>query len=100
MPGIASPFAASWGQANYGATFSAANTTRYDNSIQYKTPSFAGFQFGLGYSFNIDGAQRGTTKINGEKTKTIQRLGLLLFATRMAPSPLVPAMTSTQTALV
>ncbi|HLS16211.1 MAG TPA: porin [Paenalcaligenes sp.] len=69
MPGIASPFAASWGQANYGATFSAANTTRYDNSIQYQTPSFAGFQFGLGYSFNIDGAQRGTTKINGEKTK-------------------------------
>src|SRR5699024_4330472 len=51
MPGVASPFGASFMQANYGATFSAANTTRYDNMIQYQTPSFAGFQAGLSYSF-------------------------------------------------
>src|SRR5690625_416983 len=69
MPGVASPFGASFMQANYGATFSAANTVRYDNMIQYQTPSFAGFQAGLGYSFNIDGKQEGTTKLNGVKTK-------------------------------
>src|SRR5690625_3938905 len=69
MPGVASPFGASFMQANYGATFSAANTTRYDNMIQYQTPSFAGFQAGLGYSFNVDGSQLGTTKENGVKTK-------------------------------
>src|SRR5690625_2520433 len=69
MPGVASPFGSSFMQANYGATFSAANTTRYDNMIQYQTPSFAGFQAGLGYSFNIDGKQEGTSKLNGVKTK-------------------------------
>src|SRR5690625_2654772 len=69
MPGVASPFGASFMQANYGATFSAANTVRYDNMIQYQTPSFAGFQAGLGYSFNIEGKQEGTTKLNGVKTK-------------------------------
>ena len=32
--------------------FSAANTVRYDNMVQYSTPSFSGVQFGIGYSFN------------------------------------------------
>src|SRR5690625_2672415 len=70
MPGIASPFGASFMQANYGATFSAANTTRYDNMIQYQTPSFAGFQAGLGYSFNTDGPQNPTLKVGGTESKT------------------------------
>ncbi|MGB3818364.1 porin [Achromobacter pulmonis] len=47
------PFSASYGQANVGAAFSAANTVRYDNMVMYQTPSFSGFQFGLGYSFNV-----------------------------------------------
>src|SRR5690625_4744203 len=63
MPGIASPFGASFMQANYGATFSAANTTRYDNMIQYQTPSFAGFQAGLGYSFNTDRSEEHTSEL-------------------------------------
>jgi len=46
------PFAGSYGQANVGVAFSAANTVRYDNMVQYSTPSFSGFQFGVGYSFN------------------------------------------------
>jgi len=74
VPGIGSPFGASFGQANFGATFSAANTVRYDNMIQYQTPSFAGFQAGLGYSFNTNGKQLGTIKVSGpgisEKIKT------------------------------
>ena len=54
---IASPFGASFGQANVGATFGSANTTRWDNMVMYQTPNFSGFQFGVGYSFNVDGAQ-------------------------------------------
>ncbi len=50
--GAIDPFGASYGQANVGVAFSAANTVRYDNMVQYSTPSFSGLQFGVGYSFN------------------------------------------------
>lgn len=74
MPGIASPFGGSFKQANAGATFSAINTTRYDNMIQYQTPSYAGFQLGVGYSFNTNGAQYGTLKrADGSKIKPDQQ---------------------------
>ena len=52
--GSIDPFGAGFGQANIGTAFSAANTQRYDNMVMYQTPSFSGFQFGLGYSFNAD----------------------------------------------
>ncbi|OZI46724.1 porin [Bordetella genomosp. 5] len=48
------PFGAGYGQANYGQVFSSANTVRYDNMVMYQTPSFSGFQAGIGYSFSID----------------------------------------------
>ncbi|WP_107316246.1 porin [Achromobacter xylosoxidans] len=51
--GAIDPFGASYGQANVGAAFGAANTVRHDNMVMYQTPSFSGFQFGLGYSFNV-----------------------------------------------
>ena len=70
MPGIASPFGSSFNQANAGATFSAINTTRYDNMIQYQTPSYAGFQLGVGYSFNTDGKQKVTYKEGGVTEKS------------------------------
>src|SRR5690554_6332762 len=54
---VASPFGASFGQANAGATFGSANTVRWDNMVMYQTPNFSGFQFGVGYSFNTDGSQ-------------------------------------------
>lgn len=57
LPGVADPFKAGFDQANIGGAFSAANTVRYDNLITYQTPNFAGFQFGVGYSFNTDGPQ-------------------------------------------
>lgn len=59
------PFAGSYGQANVGVAFSAANTVRHDNMVQYSTPSFSGFQFGVGYSFN---ASDTTTAQTGFKT--------------------------------
>lgn len=51
--GSIDPFGGSYGQANIGVAFSAANTVRYDNMVQYSTPSFGGFQAGIGYSFNV-----------------------------------------------
>ncbi len=57
LPGVADPFGGGFGQANIGASFSSANTVRYDNMVMYQTPNFSGFQFGVGYSFNGDRAQ-------------------------------------------
>ncbi|MFY1902682.1 porin [Achromobacter xylosoxidans] len=48
------PFAASFTQANIGTGLSAANTMRWDNMIMYRSPWTDGFQFALGYSFNVD----------------------------------------------
>lgn len=48
------PFYTSYTQANIGTGFSAANTMRWDNMVMYKTPSFNGFELGVGYSFNVD----------------------------------------------
>jgi len=45
------PFAEGFGQANIGASFGSANTTRYSNMLLYQTPSMQGFKFGAGYSF-------------------------------------------------
>ena len=51
--GAIDPFAMSFGQANMGAGFSSVNTMRWDNQLQYQTPSIGGFQLGVGYSFDI-----------------------------------------------
>ncbi len=51
------PFAAGFDQSNIGVAFTSANTMRWDNMIMYQTPNFSGFQFGVGYSFDVDGSQ-------------------------------------------
>ena len=45
------PFAEGFGQANIGASFGSANTTRYSNMVLYQTPSINGIKLGAGYSF-------------------------------------------------
>lgn len=45
------PFAEGFGQANIGASFGSANTTRYSNMVLYQTPSINGLKLGAGYSF-------------------------------------------------
>src|SRR5699024_10180755 len=57
LPRIIDPFGGGFGQANAGTSFAAIDTVRYDNMIMYQTPNFSGFQFGIGYSFNTNGAQ-------------------------------------------
>ncbi|WMD18104.1 porin [Achromobacter seleniivolatilans] len=59
--GSIDPFGAGFGQANIGVALSAANTNRYDNMVMYQTPSFSGFQFGIGYSFNVNDNTAGQT---------------------------------------
>lgn len=55
--GIATPFGTDFGMAGVGSAFSAAGANRYDNMVVYQTPTFSGFQFGAGYSFNANGGQ-------------------------------------------
>lgn len=65
---VASPFGVDFGQAAAGSTFNSAASLRYDNMVMYQTPSYSGFQFGVGYSFNASGAQG--FKVNGEDPNT------------------------------
>ncbi|ARP95970.1 porin [Bordetella genomosp. 13] len=62
--GSIDPFGAGFAQANIGHAFSAANTNRYDNMVMYQTPSFSGFQLGVGYSFNVSGSGNFATADN------------------------------------
>ncbi len=57
MFGNTDPFLTGFGDSGLQNTFSAAGATRLDNSILYQTPSFGGFKFGAGYSFNASGAE-------------------------------------------
>ncbi|MYN13450.1 porin [Pusillimonas sp. TS35] len=65
LPGIVDPFSGGFGQANVGTSFSSTNTMRWDNMVMYQTPNFSGFQFGVGYSFNVNGDQDWKTKVDG-----------------------------------
>jgi len=57
VAGVAGVYDDAFGEGHIGATFTSTGTVRYDNLVSYETPSFAGFQFGLGYSFQNDGPQ-------------------------------------------
>lgn len=48
------PFGAGFDQANIGMSIGSGNNVSYDNMALYQTPSFSGFQFGIGYAFNAD----------------------------------------------
>src|SRR5690606_28350906 len=88
---VASPFGASFGQANVGATFGSANTVRWDNMLMYQTPNFSGFQFGIGYAFNTDGAQ--AFKEKDERDSNVRGL---TTGIRYANGPLAAALTYDQ----
>ena len=81
------PFAASFGQANIGSAFSQANTLRYDNVVQYTTPSIGGFQVAGGYSFDIAG---------GGEFQTNRKDRAIMAGIRYANGPLNVAATYDQ----
>ena len=88
--GSIDPFGTAFDQANLGGVISAANTARYDNMVMYQTPNFSGFQFGVGYSFNVNGDQ--TPKVNGvDSNKAAWTTGL-----RYANGPINVALTYDQ----
>ncbi|MGE4370529.1 MAG: porin [Burkholderiaceae bacterium] len=94
LAGVVSPFGASFSQANAGAVFTQANTLRLDNQLQYQTPNFSGFQFGLGYSFNASGAQNRDLEINGNKPERNTRV--FTTGVRYSGGPLAAALTYDQ----
>lgn len=57
MFGNVDPFLTGFGDSNLGRAFSSANALRLDNSVLYKSPTFAGFTVGASYSFNASGSE-------------------------------------------
>jgi predicted porin len=57
MFGPVDPFGTGLGDANLGRAFSSANSLRFDNSVLYYSPLWAGFRVGGSYSFNISGGE-------------------------------------------
>ncbi|QIM49083.1 porin [Pusillimonas sp. DMV24BSW_D] len=84
---IATPFGTTFGQASVGSAFSVAGNHRLDNMIMYQTPSFSGFQFGVGYSFNADGNQEFKRSGGGDPNVRSWTTGL-----RYANGPLAAAL--------
>lgn len=62
--GSIDPFGAGFDQAAIGSSFRSTGTVRVDNLVLYQTPRFSGFQFGVGYSFNVNGNQE--AKLSGQ----------------------------------
>ncbi len=54
-----------WDDTGSVTAFKGQDGYRMDNSVVYVSPNFSGFEFGAGYSFNINGQQE--FKVSGEK---------------------------------
>jgi GBP family porin len=57
MFGNIDPFVTGWGDSSLGSTFTASGALRLDNSVLYQSPTWGGFKFGAGYSFNANGTE-------------------------------------------
>jgi general bacterial porin, GBP family len=64
MFGNIDPFVTGFGDSSLGSTFTSAGALRLDNSALYQSPTFGGFKFGAGYSFNANGAELAGTGNN------------------------------------
>lgn len=56
------PMALAFSQSSMGSVFSSTETVRWDNLVQYMTPTFGGLQAGIGYAF--DRGDSGTDSFN------------------------------------
>jgi len=81
------PFGAGFDQANIGMGIGSTNTVRYDNMAMYQTPSFSGFQFGIGYSLKTN--DKDTTNNNW---RTADNDRALTTGLRYANGPLTAAL--------
>ena len=57
MFGNVDPFLTGFGDSSLGSTFTSAAALRVDNAALYQSPSFGGFKFGAGYSFQGVGSE-------------------------------------------
>lgn len=87
---IASPFGDSMELAAIGKTFTSAATVRADNTVVYATPNFNGFDFAVGYSFNVNGAQNWDIKDAANNPKD-QNAKLVTTGLRYANGPVAVA---------
>ncbi|CAB3816427.1 MULTISPECIES: porin [Achromobacter] len=55
---------ASWKEMGMGATFKASDNYQFSNLVNYYTPTWQGFQAGIGYSFDADDSNRFKTAAN------------------------------------
>src|SRR5690606_27448602 len=65
------PFSLSYLNSSMGSAFSAADTVRYDNMVMYQTPSWSGFQAGIGYSFSTDDVEGPTNFETDDNNKAL-----------------------------
>jgi len=68
---VVNPFGTNFGTAGSGSSFSSAASVRFDNLIAYETPKMAGFQLGVGYSFNADSGSSNTGFKTGDNNRAI-----------------------------
>jgi len=74
--GLLAPQGDAFKESHIGATFTSTSTVRTDNTITYETPVFSGFQFGLGYSFHVNGNQPWDVDGGADTDVTMLTLGL------------------------
>ena len=66
--GVTSPFSSGWGDS-IGPKFVTANGwARFDNTVTYATPTFAGLTMYAQYSFGTDSAKTDATHIEGQSS--------------------------------
>lgn len=66
--GVTSPFSSGWGDS-IGPKFVTANGwARFDNTVTYATPTFAGLTMYAQYSFGTDSAKADATHIEGQSS--------------------------------
>ena len=63
MLGVASPFGSGWGVASMKLS-TGSSFDRYDNTLAYVSPTFAGFKGEAMYSFKADSTKQGTANEN------------------------------------
>ncbi len=67
MFGVIDPFGTGFGDSSLGSTFTPSGALRLDNAALYQSPTWGGFKFGAGYSYNANGAEAAGS---GNNTRT------------------------------
>ena len=94
IAGNLTPFGTSWGDYAVNANNFVAGFDRYDNTVTYKSPSFAGFNVYAQYSFDTDTKDQGDNHGDEGKT-TVNRYAALGATYKAGPLDLVAIVDTT-----